>query len=230
MKSRLPPRRSVLVCDLDGTLIDSVPDLAAAVNALLTELERPPLEQAAVARMVGDGVAKLVERALAARGLTPDPETFSKYLARYRTLYDRTLMNETRPYPGATETLKALRQTGWRLAICTNKPEAPTRTILEALDLDALFEAVAGGDSYPVRKPDPGHILALLAGMGATPAEALMLGDGVNDIAAAHAAGLPVIAVAHGYGTVPARELGADVVIERFAALPQALAQIGNGG
>lgn len=228
MKSRLPPRRSVLICDLDGTLIDSVPDLAAAVNALLAELDRPPLDEAAVARMVGDGVAKLVERALTAGGVSLAEDALPAHVACYMALYDATLMARTRPYPGVAETLSGLRAAGWRLAVCTNKPEAPTRAILEALDLAPLFEAVAGGDSYPVRKPDAGHLLGLLRAMDAAPDEAVMLGDGVNDVAVARAAGLPVIAVAHGYGTVPAHELGADVVLDRFAALPPALAEL-NG-
>lgn len=226
MKSRLPRRRSVLICDLDGTLIDSVPDLAAAVNALLAELERPPLTERAVARMVGDGVAKLVERALIASGLSPDADALAGHVARYMAIYDGTLMARTRPYPGVVETLTGLREAGWRLAICTNKPEGPTRAILQALDLGVLFEAVAGGDSYPVRKPDAGHILGLLREMDAEPAGAVMLGDGVNDVAAARAAGLPVIAVAHGYGTVPADELGADIVLAAFEDLPRALADV----
>lgn len=134
----------------------------------------------------------------------------------------------TRPYPGAIETLRALKDAGWRLAVCTNKPEAPSRAIVASLGFDGLFEAVAGGDSFPVRKPDPGHLLGLLGRMGADPAAAVMLGDGQNDVLAAARAGLPAIVVAHGYGRVPVHELGAEVVIESFSELPGALAALGR--
>ncbi len=220
---------AVLVCDLDGTLVDSLPDLAAAVGELLEAEGRPGLSHEAVAAMVGDGVPKLIERALAATGGVPAEAGLAAMVARYMPIYEARLTELTRPYPGAIETLKALKAAGWRLAVCTNKPEAPSRAILAGLGFDGLFEAVSGGDSLAVKKPDPGHVLGLLAGLGVAPGAAVMLGDSANDVQAAQAAGLPAIAIAHGYGGTPARELGADRVIESFAELPAALEALGFG-
>jgi phosphoglycolate phosphatase len=222
-----PGDAPVLLCDLDGTLVDSLPDLAAAIAELLDQESRPGLMQEAVAAMVGDGVPKLIERALAATGGVPPAAELAALVARYMPIYEARLTELTRPYPGAIETLQALKDNGWRLAVCTNKPEAPSREIVTGLGFAGLFEAISGGDSLPVKKPDPGHVLGLLAGLGAAPGAAVMLGDSTNDVRAAQAAGLPAIAIAHGYGATPARELGADRVIESFAELPAALAALG---
>lgn len=225
------PEAPVLLCDLDGTLVDSLPDLAAAVAELLDGEGRPGLTPAAVAAMVGDGVPKLIERALAATGGAPDEAALAALVARYLPIYEARMTELTRPYPGAIETLRALKAAGWRLAVCTNKPEAPSRAIIAGLGFEGLFEAVSGGDSLAVKKPHPGHLLGLLEELGvapgAAPEVAVMLGDSANDIIAAKAAGLPAIAIAHGYGGTPARELGADRVIESFAELPAALAALG---
>ncbi len=217
----------VLLCDLDGTLVDSLPDLAAAIAELLDQERRPGLTHDAVAAMVGDGVPKLIERALAATGGVPPEAELAALVARYMPIYEARLTELTRPYPGAIETLRALKAAGWRLAVCTNKPEAPSREIVARLGFAGLFEAVSGGDSLPIRKPDPGHVLGLLATLGAAPGAAVMLGDSANDVQAAQAAGLPAIAIAHGYGGTPARELGAERVIESFGELPAALAALG---
>jgi phosphoglycolate phosphatase len=219
----------VLLCDLDGTLVDSLPDLAAAVGELLEGEGRPGLTPAAVAAMVGDGVPKLIERALAATGGVPAEPALAALVARYLPIYEARMTELTRPYPGAIETLRVLKAAGWRLAVCTNKPEAPSRAIVAGLGFEGLFEAVSGGDSLPVKKPDPGHLLGLLEALGAVPGAAVMLGDSANDVQAARAAGLPAIVIAHGYGGTPARELGADRVIESFAELPAALAALGFG-
>jgi len=219
----------VLLCDLDGTLVDSLPDLAAAIAELLDQEGRPGLTHEAVAAMVGDGVPKLIERALAATGGVPAKAALAALVARYMPIYEARLTRLTRPYPGAIETLRALKAAGWRLAVCTNKPEAPSRTIVAELGFEGLFEAVSGGDSLPVKKPDPGHLLGLIEELGAAPGATVMLGDSRNDVQAARAAGLPVIAIAHGYGGTPAQELGADRVIESFDELPAALAALGFG-
>jgi len=218
----------VLLCDLDGTLIDSAPDLTAAVARLLSEMGRVPLSEDAVRRMVGDGVPKLIERALAASGGAPEPDALAGIVERYLPIYESMMTARTRPYPGAAETLGELKAAGWRLAVCTNKPERPTRGILAALGLAPLFEAVAGGDTFAVRKPDPGHVFGLLAAMSARPADAVMLGDGANDVRVARAAGLPVIAVASGYGPVPVEDLDPDIVIAGIAELPRALERLGR--
>lgn len=223
-----PDLAPVLICDLDGTLADSLPDLADALCILLAEAGRRAVSEAEVKTMVGDGVGVLVARGFAATGGAPEAEAMAAHVARYLEIYEARLTARTRAYPGAQAALARLRDAGWRLAVCTNKPERASREVLAALGLEALMEAVAGGDTFPVRKPDPGHLLGLLALLGAPPGAAVMLGDGANDVAVARAAGLPVVAVAHGYGTTPAHELGADAVIAHFDELPAALAALGR--
>jgi len=215
------PPTPVLLLDLDGTLVDSLPDLSAALNRLLEELGAEALPAAAVRSMVGDGARKLVERGLAAAALPADLATAT---TRFLELYGAALTVGTRPYPGVPETLARLCETGWRLALCTNKPEAPSRAILAGLGLEGYFAAVAGGDSLPSRKPDPEPLLALLRELGGTPEAAVMVGDGTNDLLAAMAAGVPAVWAAYGYGGAKVEALPHAARIERFDALPAALA------
>lgn len=214
-----------LVFDLDGTLIDSAPDLHAAVNRLLGPDGRRLLDYAELVRMVGDGVPVLVRRAYEATGGIP--EDIDEKIERYHALYGAALADLTAPFPGVVETLEALQAAGHRMAVCTNKPHRATTEILETLGLRGFFAAVAGGDSLPVRKPDPGHLLGTLDMLGAGPDRAVMIGDSRNDVAVAHAAGVPAIAVSYGYRREPVEELGADVVVDRFEDVPRALGRLG---
>jgi phosphoglycolate phosphatase len=213
--------QQALLFDLDGTLVDSVPDLAAAVNGVLAELGRPPLGLPQVTSMVGDGTSALVERALAASGAgdTPLRAAHDRFLA----LYEADPTRLTRPYPGVPAVLEELAAAGWRLGICTNKPERATRTVLAGLDLARFFAVVLGGDSGPTRKPDPGPLRAALGRLGSEPGNAAMIGDHRNDVAAAQAAGMPVAFARYGYGAATLAGLTPDAVIDRFAELPQAL-------
>jgi phosphoglycolate phosphatase len=210
------PARPTLLLDLDGTLIDSVPDLAAALNRLMAGHGLAPLTEVETARMVGDGVRRLVERAFAARGRVPgegDIAGFTEDYARHCTV-------ATRPFPDVPQTLRGLRQAGWGLAVCTNKLERAARAILAAFELAGLFDAVGGGDSFPVRKPDPAHLLATLGASGGVPERAVMAGDHRNDVLAAHGAGLPCVFACWGYGTAE-MAAGADALAKRFADLPE---------
>ena len=204
-----------LLLDLDGTLVDSVPDLAAAVNRMLLARALPPLALGAVTSMVGDGLPVLVERALAARGRRFDPDA----LAAVGADYAANLAVASRLFPDVVPSLAALAEDGWRLAVCTNKPHAAARSLLAALGLGDCFVAIGGGDSFPVRKPDPAHLLATLAAAGGEPARAVMVGDHANDIAAARGAGIKVVFAGWGYGPA-SLGAGADAVAERFSALP----------
>ena len=203
-----------LLLDLDGTLVNSVPDLAAALNRLMASRGLATFSQPEVALMVGDGVAKLIERAFAARGRTPDERAIADYSADYA----EHAAVETRPYPGVPETLGALAGEGWKLAVCTNKPERAARVLLHALGLVELFAAIGGGDSFPVRKPDPAHLLATLRAAGGTPEQAVMAGDHANDVAAAQGAGVRCIFAAWGYGP-PAMAAGAEAVAQDFPGM-----------
>lgn len=216
-----------LVFDLDGTLIDSAPDLHAAVNRLLGAEGRRLLDYAELVRMVGDGVPVLVRRAYEATGGVP--QDIDDKVERYHALYGAALADRTVPFPGVVETLEALQAAGHRMAVCTNKPHRATVEILEALGLAGFFSTVAGGDSLPVRKPDAGHLLGTLNMLGAKPGRAVMIGDSRNDVAVARNAGVPVIAVSYGYRREPVEELGADIVIDSFAEIPAALARLSDG-
>lgn len=216
-------RRTVLVFDLDGTLIHSLPDLAIALNRLLEEEGRRKLYEDEVAVMVGDGAAMLVRRALTATGAV-DEAVLPALTQRFLALYEGNAALNTRAWPGVPEALAELAAAGWRMAVCTNKPQAATVEILVALGLAPYFQAVVGGDRVEWRKPDPRHVAATLAELGARPEQAVMIGDSPNDVAAGRAAGLPVVAVSFGYTRVPPAELKADRLIDHFADLPATLA------
>lgn len=226
MVSRHIPR--AVVFDLDGTLIDSAPDIRSAINTVLSETGRRALSLAQVRGMVGDGTRALVERAFAAvdGGATPESAAMAPHLERFRAAYEARMTAETKVYPGAIEALRDLHGAGLRLGICTNKPDRPARAVLAALGLAPFIHAVVGGETAPARKPDPRHLAAVLDLMGAAPGEAVMVGDGVNDVAAARALSMPVILVAFGYSRSVPHSLGADAVIEDFARLHDALAAI----
>ena len=213
-------QRAILF-DLDGTLVDSVPDLAAAVNALLAELGRPALGLPQVTGMVGDGTSALVARALTASGAGDTP--LRAALDRFLALYEAEPTRLTRPYAGVPRVLDELAAAGWRLGVCTNKPERATRAVLAGLDLERFFQVVLGGDSGPTRKPDPGPLRAALERLGSAPGNAVMIGDHRNDVLAAQAAGMPVVFARWGYGAATLAGLEPDAAIERFTELPEAL-------
>ncbi len=215
-------RTDTLVFDLDGTLVDSLADLAAALNRLLAGEKRPPLAEPQVRRMVGDGVAKLVTRGLEATGGAPEGPALEALIDRFKADYEPRAAELTRPYPGAAEMLGRLGAAGWRLAVCTNKPQAATLHILEATGLLPHLKAIGGGDRFPFRKPDPRHLTATVAEAGSVPARAVMIGDGPQDLAAAREASMRVIAALYGYGGLEAQP--GTPAIAGFADLPAALA------
>jgi phosphoglycolate phosphatase len=219
--------RRFILCDLDGTLVDSAPDLAAALNRLLAGAGRNTLAQPAVRRFIGDGTRKLVERGFAATGAPLAAAELDAALARFMADYSAHATDSTRPYPGVVETLERLREDGVVLGLCTNKPEGATRSMLEALGLAAFFSGISAGDSCAARKPDPGHVLDALARIDADPARTAMVGDSEHDIAAGRAAGLKTIVVTYGYAREPYATMGATRMIGRFDELPAALAAMG---
>ena len=203
-----------LLFDLDGTLVDSLPDLAASLNRVLTAEGLAPFAAQEVTGMLGDGIAALLARALAERGRNPD----RGMLARFRRDYFGAVAVASRPYPGVPETLGELAAEGWRMAVCTNKPEEAARRLLAALGLDAWFACVAGADTFQARKPDPRHLLATLDAVGGTAARAIMLGDHANDVAAARAAGIIPVFALWGYGA--ADMAGGARSLPAISALP----------
>jgi phosphoglycolate phosphatase len=208
--------RNILVFDLDGTLVDSAPDLLRCLNAVLAEQGRTGVSLADIRAMVGDGAAKLVERGFADTGAPVEPAALPALVQRFLLHYSAGRHALTQVFPGVVETLARLRARDCRLGVCTNKPYGPTMEILELLGLAGYFGAVTGGDSLPVRKPDPGHLLGTLDLLGASASQAVMIGDSANDVAVARAAGVPALIVRYGYTRIPAEELGADAVIDSF--------------
>jgi len=188
--------RRCAVFDLDGTLVDSAPDIHAALDRLMARRRLPGFARAEVVGMIGDGVRVLLERAHAARGITLDEASFDHFMKDY----EANAAVLTQPFTGIPELLSALQASGWRLAVCTNKPEAAARVLLSGLGLDRHFSALGGGDSFPMRKPDPGHLGATLAAAGAAPDQAVMIGDHANDMLAARGAGVRAIFAGWGYG------------------------------
>jgi phosphoglycolate phosphatase len=186
-----------LLLDLDGTIVDTVPDIAAALNRLLRTRGLADLSNEQVTAMVGDGVAMLVARAFAAYDRQPDATAALEMSADYTA----HVAVESKLYPDVLPVLTGLAHQGWRLAVCTNKPEQAARGLLQVLEVLPLLSAIGGGDSFSMRKPDPGHLLATLARAGGRPDAAVMLGDHRNDVAAAGSAGIPSIFAAWGYGS-----------------------------
>ena len=204
-----------LVLDLDGTLVDSVPDLAAALNRAMAARGLAGFSRPDTAAMVGDGARVLYARACSARGVAFDEAGFDGFLADYT---DHAAV-DSRAFPGAVEAMRLMHGQGWQFAVCTNKPVAATGALLEALGLAPWFAAVGGGDSFPVRKPDPAHLLMTLAAAGGTADAAVMVGDHRNDVLAAAGAGVPCIFAGWGYGPAAMAE-GAAAVADGFPAVP----------
>ena len=200
---------SLVIFDLDGTLVDSRRDLADSTNEMLASYGAPPLPIDDVAAMVGEGAKVLVERALAAAGL--DPGT-SEALDRFRAIYDRRLVEHTRPYPGIVDVVRAAAARA-ALAVLSNKPEAPSRRLLDAFDLTASFGWVIGGDGAFARKPDPAGARYLMTSAGARPETTLLVGDSAVDLETARRAGVRWCLAAYGFGGVDPAAAGADGVV-----------------
>lgn len=198
-----------VVFDLDGTLIDSLPDIAAAVNHVLARHGMAALAGGQIKAMIGDGAKMLLNRAFAAAGAQAGAADY----AAFEVYYTAHSADLTVVYPGIAAALAALRDAGHVLGVCTNKPVAAAQAVLGALGLAGYFSAVTGGDSTPYRKPDPRHLAATLAALGTQ--DAVMIGDHHNDMAAAEGLGMPGIFVTWGYGEA-ASALVADDASEIF--------------
>jgi len=216
-------KRTALVFDLDGTLVNSLPDLRAALNEILRGLGRRDLTPDEVRRMIGDGTRALVERALAVTGGTTGD--FEAAHEHFLEIYEAAPAKLSSLYPGVNETLKSLHNSGARLGICTNKLQAATVAVLQAFKIDKYFDTVLGGDVGSFRKPDPRHLLLAIERLGATPNESIMIGDNENDYTAARAVGIPVILMRYGYLRVPCETLQPDVWLDQFDQVPDKVAR-----
>jgi len=216
--------------DLDGTLLDTVHDLAAAVNLLLAELGDPPLHTVTVRDLVGKGMASLVRKAmLRARGRAPDDAELAALLPRYQAHYENVLGRETEAFPGLLETLARLKDEGFRMAVVTNKATRFVRPHLDKAGILHFFDAIVGGDDAHAKKPDPAPIVMAAQRLGVAVPRMLMVGDSINDAQAARAAGCPVVLLPHGYNEgEPVHGLDCDGIVSSLAAVADCVRRAGS--
>jgi phosphoglycolate phosphatase len=219
----MEPAIDCIVFDLDGTLVDTAGDITVALNHALVTLGRPGVDPAEVRSMIGHGGRALLERALGESG------GFSEQLVQHglRLFLDHYAANiaaSARPFPNLEPVLDRLAARGFRLGICTNKTERLAHALIEAIGWSGRFAAILGADSRPWRKPDPRHLHATIAAAGGV--RALFVGDSPTDAETARAAGVPLILYAHGYSTEPLDTLGADAILDDYAAFEAALAVV----
>jgi phosphoglycolate phosphatase len=212
-----------VIFDLDGTLVDTAPDLVATLNAVLHGVGLSPLPFAAARNMVGGGARALIERGLAAEGRSLEAPELERLYREFLAHYTAHIADRSRPFPGVEAALAELERGGCRLAVCTNKLEGLSIKLLDAFGLTGRFAAICGADTFAVAKPDPKILHGTVARAGGRLAQAVMVGDSATDISVARAAGIAVIAVDFGYSETPVAELGPDRVVASFAALPEAV-------
>ncbi len=219
-------RFDTVIYDLDGTLIDSAKDMQVAVSRVLADHRLPAVTEDDVRFFMGQGSKVTMGKAFAKYGRTLDDAALSAVTREFVRYYEADPVSHTSAFAGVSEVVARFARLGLKQGVCTNKFERPSRMILEHLKLMPPISDLAGADTFPVRKPDPRHILMLVERMGGAPDRTVMVGDSIHDVEAAHGAGLPAVLVSWGYTDRPASELGAEAVIEKFDALPEALRQI----
>jgi phosphoglycolate phosphatase len=217
-----PLTGAVIAFDLDGTLVDTAPDLLGTLNVLLAEegLPRLPLDEARP--FIGRGARWLIQRGFEAAGAHLHPTKTASLFDRFIPHYFAHIADESRPFPGCEAALDALSAAGARLSVCTNKPTGLSVALLETLGLAPRFAAIVGADSVPAMKPDPRHLAAAVEAAGGTLERSILVGDSATDATTARAANAGLILVDFGYTDVPAAELAPDVLISHFDELPDA--------
>ena len=202
--------------DLDGTLVDTAPDLIGATNHTLAMIGLGPVPGEAIRAVVSYGARRMIESGLEWHGAQRPQTDVDALLEHFLTFYADNIAVDSRPYPAVTETLHALTARGARLAVCTNKREDLSRLLLHRLGLAPQFAAICGRDTFPVCKPHPDHLRRTIAEAGGVAGNAVMVGDSDTDLNTARAAGIPFIGVSFGYTAVPMRDLGPDVLIDHY--------------
>ena len=215
----------IIVFDLDGTLVDTAPDLLASMNHALSHVGLGPIADDGFRKHVGFGARVMLERAYEASGHEhPGKETLDELMRHFLDYYQDTMPGASRPYDQVLEAIAALQAEGYVAAVCTNKIETNAVRLLKALGIDTLFSAICGQDTFPVRKPDPAHLTGTIDMAGGDPRRAIMVGDSETDILTAQAAKIPVVAVDFGYTDRHVSEFGPDRVISSYAALTPSFA------
>jgi phosphoglycolate phosphatase len=220
------PSSPTLVLDLDGTLVDTAIDLTTTLNVILAKegLDPVPLDQAR--KLVGHGAKALLLRGFAANGVTQTPERIDSLYEEYLDHYERHIADASRPFPNVVNVLERFAKAGWTLAVCTNKLERLSRILLDRLGMTKHFAAICGFDTLPAPKPDARAFVETVRRAGGDMTAAVMVGDSETDIATAKAAGVPIVAVTFGYTTIPVEQLAPDRIVNDFAELWDAVADI----
>lgn len=214
---------SLIVFDLDGTLVDTAPDLIDTLNVILARHDVPAIGFDDARAMIGAGVKPLLQRALTSHGIHLPADTIDVLYDEYLQLYAAHIADRSRPFPGLEQALDALAAEGCRFAVCTNKLEWLSVRLLDALGLAERFSAICGQDTFSMRKPDPEMLRLTIMRAGGSLRQAVMVGDSMTDVVTARSAAVPVVAVDFGYTETPPAQLGADRLISHFDALPAAV-------
>lgn len=216
----------LIVFDLDGTLIDTAPDLVDTLNAVFAREGLPPVPFDTARKMIGGGARAMITRGVEAEGRVVSPEHLQRLFEDFVAYYTEHVADRSRPFPGLTDTLDRLAAAGHHFAVCTNKLERLSLMLLGRLGLAQRFVAICGQDTFGVQKPNPEVLHRTIAAAGGHPDLAVMIGDSENDIRTAKAAGVPVIAVDFGYTEQPVADFAPDRIISHFSELPAALAAL----
>ena len=216
----------LIVFDLDGTLIDTAPDLVATLNEVFAREGLAPVPYETARNLIGGGARAMIARSIEAEGGVLPPAKLEQMFADFLVHYAEHVADRSRPFPGLIDALDELEAGGHRFAVCTNKLERLSILLLDALALSRRFEAICGQDTFGIQKPDPEVLRRTIKVAGGNPQRAIMIGDSATDIHTARAAGVPVIAVDFGYSEQPIAELNPDRIISHFAELPAAIAAV----
>ncbi len=216
----------LIVFDLDGTLVDTAPDLISALNWVLAREGLPPVPLQTARKMIGQGARRLIERGLELEGREMGMAEVTRLTTDFIDHYAEHIADASRPFPGLIEALDELEAAGYRFAVCTNKLEWLSKLLLDQLGLTPRFQAICGADTFGVSKPDPVILQQTVARAGGKMAAVVMVGDAGPDIGVARRAGVPVIGVEFGYTEVPIAELKPDLLIGHFRDLPGAVGRL----
>lgn len=219
-------KNTSLIFDLDGTLIDTAPDLVATLNHVLSLKDIAPLPYEIGRQTIGYGARRMIMRGLEVAGVSMTETTVSEMFDIFIEHYSANIATNSAAFQGVIEAIEHYRTKGWLCGICTNKREDLAVKLIKELKLHQHFDIIKGGDSYPVYKPDPGHLLGTIRDMNGAPEHAIMVGDSEADIMAAHNANIPVIAVSFGYSPVPVTDFKPTAIIDDYAQFSEAVERI----
>lgn len=224
MPTSLPAR--LIVFDLDGTLIDTAPDLVATLNIVFEREGLPSVPYEDARKLIGGGAKAMIVRGAAAEGRAITPERLEQLFAEFIAYYTEHVADRSLPFPGLIDALDRLSARGHRFAVCTNKFERQSLLLLSHLRLADRFDAICGQDTFGIVKPDPEILTRTIAAAGGVPGHAIMIGDSLTDIQTARAADIPVVAVDFGYSERPVADYAPDAVISHFSQLPDQIAAL----